>query len=212
LNKKSFGGTGVSPVLIYRAGRARLFVAATGRPIRAFYNKEIKVMKCTFRQYQGYLNRMIDCGCYIYNSCVENALRYLPEDVFEQYKEKLAFISTTEACRISRHYCETREIILFAPGIFPKGISHNEPEARYFIFTVLHEVVHAIKKHKAKKFDKLTDQEIQAQENEADAIAIKWYNEYLERNNFCMELLTIEEINDTRKKNRDQIKADLGIK
>jgi len=36
----------------------------------------------------------------------------------------------------------------------------------------LHEVAHAIKKHKSQRFDKLTDDENQAQENEADEIAI----------------------------------------
>jgi hypothetical protein len=159
----------------------------------------------------SYLNRMIDCGCLIYNSWVEHALRYLPVEVFAKNKEDLTFISTTEACRISRHYCETREIIILADRIFPKGVSHDQPEARYFIFSVLHEVAHAIKKHKSKKFDNLSDQEEQAQEDEADAIAIKWYDEYIERNNFCMEPITIEEINDIRQKNQIKIKAELGI-
>jgi len=61
---------------------------------------EIKAMKYTFKQYQDILNRMVDCGCYIYNCWVERALRYLPEDVFDKNKDNLAFISTTEACRI----------------------------------------------------------------------------------------------------------------
>jgi hypothetical protein len=125
----------------------------------------------------------------------------------------LAFISIFESCRIAREYCEKREIILLSDRIFPKGYTnYDKPEARYFVFTVLHEVSHAIKKHKSKRFDNLTDQENQIQEAEADAIAIKWFNEHIDRNNYSFEPITIEEINDIRKKNRDQINAEIGIK
>jgi Zn-dependent peptidase ImmA (M78 family) len=162
----------------------------------------------------SYLNRMIDCGCLMYNSWVERALRYLPIVVFDKHKENLAFISTSEACRIARDYCEKREIILLADRIFPKGVaSEAQPEVRYFIFAVLHEVAHAIKKHKSQKFDNLSEQENQAQEHEADAIAINWFNECIkDRNNPFSRPITVNEIDHMRLKNQDQIKAELGIK
>ena len=122
----------------------------------------------------SYFHRMIDCGCYQFNKWVQDALQYLPMEVLDEYKERLAFISTFEACRLAREYCEKREIILLSEKTFPKGYTdYTRPQDRYFIFTILHEVAHAIKKHKSKRFDSLTDQEDQAQEDEADAIAIK---------------------------------------
>jgi Zn-dependent peptidase ImmA (M78 family) len=44
----------------------------------------------------------------------------------------------------------------------------------------LHEVAHAIRKHKSPRFDNLTEQENQAQEDEAHTIATEWFNERVE--------------------------------
>ena len=68
---------------------------------------------------------------------------------------------------------------------------------------VLHEVVHAIKKHKSPKFDNLTEQENQAQEDEADVIALEWFNEHIrELNNPYLKPITREEIRDIQQKNQ----------
>ena len=84
-----------------------------------------------------------------------------------------------------------------------QGANGGQSEVRYFIYVVLHEVVHAIKKHKSPKFDNLTEQENHAQEEEADAIALEWFNEHVkELNNPYVKPLTIEEINEMRKKNQ----------
>jgi len=39
----------------------------------------------------------------------------------------------------------------------------------------LHEIAHAIKKHKSPKFDGLTEEQNQAQEEEADNLAFMWF-------------------------------------
>lgn len=41
-------------------------------------------------------------------------------------------------------------------------------------------VAHAIKKHKSPKLDKLNREEYQAQEDEADSLALEWFNQHIE--------------------------------
>jgi len=153
----------------------------------------------------SYFNLMIECG-YRYNQWVQVALEYLPPAVLDENKEKLLFISTAEldACRVARHYCKNREIILLSERILPKKSANGgQSEVRYFIFVVLHEVAHVIKKHKSPKLDNLTEQEKAAQEKEADTIALEWFNEHVkELNNPYIKPLSIAEINDMREKNQ----------
>ena len=79
----------------------------------------------------------------------------------------------------------------------------RKPKVRYFIFVVLHEVVHAVKKHKTLKFDDLTRQENKAQEDEADKIAMGWFNEHVKaRNNQYLKPITMDEINKMDQKNQ----------
>jgi len=152
----------------------------------------------------SYFNLMIDCGDK-YNQWVENALRYLPSEILDANKEKLVFISTvqTDACRVARNYCENREVILLSERILPKlGANEGQRKVRYFILTVLHEVAHAIKKHKSPKFDNLSEAEIQAQENEADKMALDWFNQHVEEsNNKYLKPLTPQEIEIEQKQN-----------
>ena len=83
------------------------------------------------------------------------------------------------------------------------GANEGQPEVRYFIFAVLHEVVHAIKKHKSPKFDNLTKQENRGQEDEADKIAIQWFNEHVKaRNNQYLKPITMDEIKKMQEKNQ----------
>jgi len=147
---------------------------------------------------------MINCGDR-YNQWVENALCYLPPEILDANKEGLVFISTaqTDACRIARNYCENREVIFLSERILPKFLdSEGQSKVRYFIFTVLHEVAHAIEKHKSPKFDNLSEVEIQTQEDEADRMALDWFNQHIkERNNKYLKPLTMQEINIQQDKN-----------
>ncbi len=72
---------------------------------------------------------------------------------------------------------------------------------------MLHEVLHAIKKHKSPKFDELTPEENEAQEAEADAIALEWFNEHVKaRNNQYLKPITREEIEQAQSKNQALMK------
>lgn len=156
----------------------------------------------------SYFNQMLACG-HLYNQWVQNALEYLPQDVLDENKDKLVFVSTaqTDGCRLARRYCETREVILLSERVLPKqGAKEGQPEVRYFIFTVLHEVAHAVRKHKSQKFDNLTEREDRAQEEEADGIALAWFNEHVKaRNNLYLKEITTEEIEEMRKNNRTRM-------
>ncbi len=92
--------------------------------------------------------------------------------------------------------------------ILPKrGAIEDDPDVRYFIFVVLHEIVHAIKKHKSSKFDSLSDADNQAQEDEADSLALEWFNRHVEAlNNPFMKPLTIDEIEAAQERNQRQMK------
>ena len=69
----------------------------------------------------SYFNQMLDCGDR-YNQWVQYALEYLPVAVLDENKENLVFISTAQrdACRVARHHCENREVILLSDRILPK--------------------------------------------------------------------------------------------
>jgi hypothetical protein len=126
-----------------------------------------------------YLNHMLHCGSR-YNGWVQEAVEYLPEEVLWAYRDRLAFISTGESdgCRVARALCENREIIVLSERILPKrGMNEAAPEVRYFIFVVLHEVAHAFLEHRSPMFDGITPEENEAQEAEADALALGWFND-----------------------------------
>lgn len=117
------------------------------------------------------------------NWWLKRAIEYLPEEVFEQNAKGFLFTSTAfrDACRLSKHYCQTREIILISERILPgkKITSVADSRARYFIYVVLHEMAHAIKEHKSPFLDNLTGRECEAQEKEADDLAVKWFNDHV---------------------------------
>jgi len=88
--------------------------------------------------------------CGPYDRWVEIALGYLPHEILEEHKESLAFIA-----------------------------NEGQSEVRYFFYVVLHEVAHAIKKHRSPQYDSLTDEEFEAQEKEADDLAFRWFNDHI---------------------------------
>jgi hypothetical protein len=144
----------------------------------------------------GGFNAVLDCE-YSHNRWLEIALEYLPEDLLENRKEDLLFISTAtrDACRVARYYCNTREIILISERILPSMniVYQTDPKARYFIYVVLHEVAHAIRKHKSPLFDDLSEEEFESQEKEADDLAMKWFNNHVGKLN-NLPPITREEI------------------
>lgn len=159
----------------------------------------------------SYFNAMLDCGD-DHNWWIEVALRYLPVAVLDGNKERFLFTSTAtrDACRVARHHCQSREIILLSERILPGAEVREEthPKARYFIYVVLHEVAHAIRNHKSPKFDCLTREEYEAQEKEADDLAMSWFNKHVtERNNKYLLPITDTEIDAAQAKNQETMKS-----
>ena len=126
-------------------------------------------------------NRMLDCGDR-YNQWVQNALEYLPRNVLDEHKDRLAFFAMAhrDGCRVARVVRENREIIILSEHILPKaGATEGQADVRYFIYVVLHEVAHAVKQHRSPLYDCLTPEEVAAQESEANDLALKWFNDHI---------------------------------
>ena len=151
----------------------------------------------------SYFNRMLDCGHW-YNQWVENALHYLPREILDEHKENLVFIAMghRNGTRLAPEIRE-REVIVLSEHVLPKThANEGQKEVRYFIYTVLHEVAHAIRKHD--RPDKISQQEIDAQEKEADDLALAWFNQHVaSRNNPYLPPLTREEVEEAMQKNRE---------
>lgn len=70
------------------------------------------------------------------------------------------------------------------------------------MFVCLHETVHAIRQHGSP--NEITAEENDAQEAEADRLALQWINDYLkERSHADMPLMTEEEIERAQAWNRE---------
>jgi hypothetical protein len=157
----------------------------------------------------SYFNRMLDCGDH--NRWLEIALGYLPRNLFDENKEQLKFISMAhrDGCRLARADCETREIIILSEHILPKpNVDESHSDVRYFVYVVLHEVAHAIKKHRSPLFDSLTSEEIDTQESEADSLAMQWFNDHAnELANPNLLPITTQEIETAEAKSRAKMKT-----
>lgn len=143
---------------------------------------------------------MLFCGL-TNNHRMEMALKYLPDNIYENINGKVAFIMLNcDACRLTSIILEYKEIILFSPWIFPyKPIPENDKKIRYFIFCVLHEVAHVILKHKSPS--NCSIQENERQENEADDLALTWFNGYVSEKILSLSIEEIraqQELNQTR--------------
>lgn len=163
---------------------------------------EMERLYISWRTEGSYFNKMIHCG-ENNNIWVENALEYFPKEILWANRENLAFISTAEchACRVARELCEKREIILLSECFFPKsGTAEDHITVRYFNYVVLHEIAHAIKRHKSPMFDNLSAKEKEDQEKEAKELAMTWFNQYVNsRNNSFLKPITSAEIEEAEK-------------
>jgi hypothetical protein len=125
-------------------------------------------------------------------------------DILDKHKENIVFLTTADrdGCRVAQHYCKNCEVILLSERILPKEhANEGQADVRYFIYVILHEVVHAIKKHKSPKFDQLSPEEKKAQEDEADSLALEWFNQHIEAlGNPHLKPLTKEDIELEQKK------------
>ncbi len=104
----------------------------------------------------------------------------IPDDVWEEHGDQLAFVSTTESDgrRLGRAFTEGKHIIVLSERVIPHGpLTEDHPRVRYLYFVVLHEVAHAVRDHRPP--NEITPKENQAQEDEANALAFEWFNGYL---------------------------------
>lgn len=112
---------------------------------------------------------------------IEIAFNYLPEGALKGMQAELAVIAIGRlgACRLPDQYRE-RELVLIADWLFPSaGNSEGDDTGRLFIFTLLHEIAHAVCRHKSPLLDKLSPETNQAQEDEADQLAVAWFNQHI---------------------------------
>ena len=150
-------------------------------------------------------NRMLQCGPDS-NYWLEHTLKHcLPYEVLEQWQDRIAFISAEQrdAFRINKALRESRELIFLSEHIAPApGMNEADPVVRYFMFVCLHETIHAVKQHRPP--NEITPQENEAQESEADRLALQWINDYLkQRNHPDMPPLTQEEIERAQARNQE---------
>lgn len=154
---------------------------------------------------------MLYCG--IYNTKVQNALKYLPDDIYDKINGKIAITFLNgDACRLAQKICNHDEIIILSPWIFsyiPAGSCEIDNEYKYFIFCILHEIAHVVCKHSPP--DELSGKKIKDQEDEADEYAIKWFNSFvLERSKKGLIRITIKEIRETKEKYQKKIEENLS--
>jgi len=131
----------------------------------------------------------------IHNKWVETSLLYLPDEVYEQIEEKVAFTNlASDACRLGSKVCQFDEIIIFSPWILPDSFfTETDLVAKYFIYCVLHEIAHVYLTHEPP--DELSHSENQKQENEAENLAMEWFNKYaIDNASRGLNAITIEEI------------------
>lgn len=150
-------------------------------------------------------NKMLQCSPDS-NHWLEHALtNCLPYEVLEQWQDGIAYISAElrDAFRINKALRESRELIFLSEHIAPSpSMNEADPVVRYFMFACLHETVHAIEQHRPP--NEITLEESEAQEAEADRLALQWINDYLkERNLPDMPPMTEEEIERAQARNRE---------
>jgi hypothetical protein len=152
---------------------------------------------------------MLQCSART-NGWLEHALKdCLPIEILDEWKDKLAFISTakSDAFRIAKRTREERELIFISEHIVPpQGVAEDHPDVRYLVFAALHEVVHVIKQHKPP--NEISEDTNNAQEAEADALAFKWFNAYIKRTkNPYLKEFAKEELTVATEKNSEKLKA-----
>jgi IrrE N-terminal-like domain len=104
----------------------------------------------------------------------------IPDDVWDEHGDQLAFVSTTESDgrRLGRAFTEGKHIIVLSERVIPHGpLTEDHLRVRYLYFVVLHEVAHAVCDHRPP--NEITPEQNQAQEDEANALAFEWFNGYL---------------------------------
>lgn len=150
-----------------------------------------------------------DCGPFLAPIVRPIIEECVPEDVVEEHGDSLFFIcmSARDGLRLTKHVRENFEVIILSDHVAPsKGeIGEGNPVFRYFMYVVLHEVAHAIRGHSSAIYDGTSPEESAAQEEEADSLATKWFNDWAVE--VGCESITEEELGIAQEKNQDAMQA-----
>lgn len=101
-------------------------------------------------------------------------------DVNEIQHLKILFVcvDSSDARRLVMENYVDFEIIVISEFVVPRDWrTEDNWSKRYFNYLILHEIAHALLKHKSPRSIDADDNEIQ--ENDADDLAMKWLNNYL---------------------------------
>jgi hypothetical protein len=156
-------------------------------------------------------NDMLNCGA-SGDYWARYALGCVPDDLWNEWHDKLAFVclAGSDGRRLNRAAYANRDIIILSERIVPKEhANEGSPDVRYFVFCVLHETAHVICRHRPP--NQISTDENVAQEAEANSLAFRWFNDYLqERNHPDLPEFTLAELNRAQAGNQAAMRAALG--
>ena len=126
-----------------------------------------------------------------------HALSCLPKGTIAEIDLLFVCIDSSDARRLVMSNYIDYEIIVISEFIVPRNWKVEDHwSKRYFNYVILHEIAHALLKHKSPTV--LTQEESKMQEDEADSMAMEWFNEYAEYKE--MILYTQKELEDSQNK------------
>lgn len=104
----------------------------------------------------------------------------VPEDVLEEFGDRLFFMvsGSRDGVRLGTYVRTHYEVVILSEHILPgrTQLEEDNPVMRYFMYAILHEVAHAVRGHRSIAFDGISRQQNEAQEREADGLAMEWFN------------------------------------
>jgi hypothetical protein len=122
---------------------------------------------------------------------ITHAIQCIPLLELEGMNILFVCIDNSDARRLVMENYKEFEIIVISEFVVPRNWRiEDDWTKRYFNFVILHEVAHALQKHKSP--NQLTANEHENQEADADAKAMEWLNSYFEFKR--MALFTSEEL------------------
>lgn len=109
---------------------------------------------------------------------ITHAIQCIPLNQIKGMKILFVCIDSSDARRLVMENYEGFEIIVISEFVIPrKWKTEDDWAKKYFNYVVLHEVAHALLQHKSPR--NLTKEQNDEQENDADELAMSWFNEYL---------------------------------
>ncbi len=128
-----------------------------------------------------------------------HALQCIPLDQINHLKILFVCIDSSDARRLIIENYRDFEIIVISEFVVPREWkTEDDWLKKYFNYVVLHEVAHAVLKHKSPRT--LDIDQARMQEMDADSLAMTWLNGYLKSKG--MEPYTIEILEESQQRVR----------